>query len=84
MFKAILDRFWIIIWNFGWSTRRQNVIKNRCEHWYRTKVASEEARVPERIPGWWQEGGKGGGNPPWVGGSEERKKQRKEERKKES
>ena len=51
------------------------------------KIASEEARLPERIPCWCQEGGKGGCKfPPWgrrFGRKEERKKRRKEERKEE-
>ena len=28
------------------------------------KVAYEEDRLPERVPGWCHEGGKGGGKPP--------------------
>ena len=27
------------------------------------RIGSEEARVAEAIPSWWQEGGKGGGKP---------------------
>ena len=54
---------------------RQNVNKNRCEHWHRKKVSSEEALGPEIIPGLWQEGGKEGRSGHRFGRKEEKKEE---------
>ena len=83
VFVAFPASFW------GWEGC-QHVFTNRFYNWHKSirqlaskKVASEEAQLPGRIPGWGQERGKGGGKPPpWgIGGSEERKQRRKEEEK---
>ena len=41
--------------NWG-SNSHHNVITNLCEHWHRTEIGSEEARVGKSVPSWWPGG----------------------------
>ena len=66
----------------GRSKGHQKDIKKRCGKSASKKVGSEEAQVPENIPGLRQEGGKGEGKPPPGGRNEEREKGRNKKMKK--
>ena len=78
---CILDRFLILMFVSIWGCILDFVVdtllvvktspicyKKSMRKLASKKVASEDARVPNTIPGWGQEGGKGGGKPPPGGG----------------